>query len=61
MQSYCCERFKIIYEDDIIKDVAGIVTKFDKEKYAINCSLGPTNMAVDVYIKYCPFCGKKIE
>jgi len=61
MTIYCCERFKIMNEDHIIKDVAGVVTKFDKEKYSITCSFGPNKMAVDVYIKYCPFCGKKIE
>lgn len=68
MCEYCnglkdCPSDKAIFEDDIDlgaigkEDVSGVIWQY-KEKYILNIGLLRRDIEVD--IKYCPMCGRKL-
>ena len=63
-KKYCCEDFEALVDWTIIEEDHGVLRSngaFTREKYLMKCISDWGNATNDVYIKFCPRCGKVLN
>lgn len=62
IMKFCCKDFKELIDDGVIEEDKAYLRSqgcFEKEKYVMMCRYD-WDCFMDVYIKFCPRCGKDL-